>query len=230
MDDAKWERWAAATGIAFVVLALVTFFMVPSPPKLDAPIGKIADYYVKHRTAQAISFYIGAIAFVVLFLWFLGSLRTFLMRAEGSPGRLSAVAFGGGVVFVSVVAVAALANQTLTLGAAASGDEALIRALYTVVNVGFAALAFPVAVLVAATSVVALRTKALPSWYGQLGGVAALVFLALGGIVTRSSGAYAPTGVFGLITFVLFLLWTLATSVLVMQRVGKGTVRAAAPM
>lgn len=229
MNNAKWERWAAATGIGFVVLALITFFMVPAPPKLDAPVGKIVDYYVKHRTAQALSFYIGALAFVVLFLWFLGSLRSFLMRAEGSPGRLSAVAFGAGLIFIAVVAVAALAAQTLTLGAAASGNEALIRALYVAANVGFSAVSFPIAVLAAATSLVVLRTKALPQWYGQVGAIVALLFLGLGGVVTRSSGAFSPTGVFGLIGFLLFLVWTLVTSILLVQRVGKAAAPAMTP-
>jgi hypothetical protein len=228
MNEAKWERWAAATGIAFVVLALITFFMVPAPPKMDAPIGKIVDYYVKHRTAQALSFYIGALAFVVLFLWFLGSLRSFLVRAEGSTGRLSAVAFGAGVAFVGIVAVAAVASQTLTLGAAASGNEAVVRALYVALNVGFSATSFPVAVLVAATSVVVLRTKALPQWYGQVGALIALLFLGLAGVVTRSTGAFSPTGAFGLYGFLLFLAWTLVTSILLVQRVGKGA--ASAPM
>jgi hypothetical protein len=35
MNDAKWERWAAATGIAaFVLLAVSNFFVTASPPKI----------------------------------------------------------------------------------------------------------------------------------------------------------------------------------------------------
>src|SRR6058998_1743046 len=89
MDDARWERWAAATGISFFVLLAVSSFIVPAaPPKANDSIAKITDYYVKHRKALLIAGYLGGLA-LVFALWFLGSLRSYLRAAEGVTGRLS---------------------------------------------------------------------------------------------------------------------------------------------
>jgi hypothetical protein len=62
---------------------------------------------------------------VAFFLWFLGSLRAVLRRAEGGVGRLSAVAYGGGlataVLMLALPSVSVLgaldANQLSPQGA-----------------------------------------------------------------------------------------------------------------
>ena len=46
------------------------------------------------------------LAGAALYLWYLGSLRTWLHDAEGGTGRLSTVAFGAGTVWVGVNMVA----------------------------------------------------------------------------------------------------------------------------
>ena len=35
MDDARWEKWASATGIGFVVALLAGYAVAPRPPKLS---------------------------------------------------------------------------------------------------------------------------------------------------------------------------------------------------
>ncbi len=102
MDDVRWERWAAATGIVALALIVLEFVIVPTWPRADAPPSAIIDFFVEHRTAVLLGEYVGGIGGVVLLLWFLGSLRSFLKQAEGTPGRLSSVAFGGGLVAVAV--------------------------------------------------------------------------------------------------------------------------------
>jgi hypothetical protein len=51
-----------------------------APP--GAAASTIIGFYVEHRTAVLLGEYIGG----VLLLWFLWSIRSFLMRAEGTPG------------------------------------------------------------------------------------------------------------------------------------------------
>jgi hypothetical protein len=48
--------------------------------------------------------YVGALSGVAL-LWFLGSLRSTLRAGEGGTGRLSSIAFAGGIVLVAGAAV-----------------------------------------------------------------------------------------------------------------------------
>ena len=54
MSDARWERFGAATGIAFVALLVVSFALIPDkPPELDDPIlNRFAT--LNHRAASKI--------------------------------------------------------------------------------------------------------------------------------------------------------------------------------
>ena len=82
VNENRWERYGAAAGVAFAVLVLVSYFMVPSPPHVDAGFRKIGDYYANHRRAILTSNLIGTFA-ALAFIWFLGHLRHVLNRAEG---------------------------------------------------------------------------------------------------------------------------------------------------
>lgn len=60
-----------------------------------------AANFAADRTAlvtQSMLFLAGA----AVSLWFIGSLRAYLMRAEGEGGRVSAIAFGAGVAWATL--------------------------------------------------------------------------------------------------------------------------------
>jgi hypothetical protein len=225
MDASRWERVAAATGIVFIALLALGNFLAPNPPAQDDPIQEVIDFAVDNRSALLIGSYLTGLA-LVFGLWFLGSLRSFLMRAEGGTGRLSGVAFAGGIVFAGLVFVSNAVGNGITLRIAEEGDPVAVRALFDTLTVLIASASFPVAVLVAATSIVAMRTGVLPRWYGQAGPVVTLVFLVAGTAVYLDHGFLAPGGGFTLIAFVVFALWVLVTSVLMMQRLGGQGTRA----
>lgn len=48
MDDVKWERWAAATGILALALIVLEFIIVPTWPKADAAPSAIIHFFVEH--------------------------------------------------------------------------------------------------------------------------------------------------------------------------------------
>jgi len=229
MNEAKWERWAAATGIAFVVLLVASAFIVPAaPPKANDSIAKITSYYAKHRKALLSAGYLGGVA-TIFFLWFLGSLRSVLRAAEGGAGRLSAVAFGAGLVTTAVALGSGAASNAITLKVIETpGSAAVIRALFDVSSLALVFIWFPVATLAAATGTVAWRTGVLPKWYAQASLLAAIVFLVGGSGVYLDSGPLATGGVFPFIVFIIFALWALVTSILLVQRAGK--VAVAGPM
>ena len=62
MSERTWEKYGAATGIAFGILLLVAVFMVPSPPHIDASPGKIASFYADHRHAVLAAGVVGTFA------------------------------------------------------------------------------------------------------------------------------------------------------------------------
>ncbi|MGH2723289.1 MAG: hypothetical protein ACRDI0_03315 [Actinomycetota bacterium] len=222
MADTGWERLAAGTGILFVVLAAVAYFLAPQPPAPNAPAGDIAGYYTGNRDGLLIQSVVFALGGAAL-LWFLGSLRSALRTAEGGTGRLSAVSFGAGLL---VVALAYGAGALFTVAALylapQSGTEGVIGFTHTLGNVTFHMATFPAAVLLAAAAVVTLREGGLPSWLGWLGGLFGIAILVHGAAgLAVDTGFLAIGDVFGQISFFGFLAWILLASGVLVQRAGS---------
>lgn len=203
LGDARWERWAAYGGIAFVVLTVLWAVLVSGAPDVGSSNKAIRDFYNDEGDRRLLWLGSLALAFAGLaFLWFLGSLRTYLRRAEGEPGRLSAVAFGGGLVMVGLLfvknAVNASIAATIAFGERFDADPNLVKLLQGLFVLLLGHEGVAAAVLVGSASVVALRTAILPRWFGWLG------------------LAIAVLNVFSLVLYgvplILFLAWTLGVS------------------
>ena len=217
MDDSQWERIAAGMGIVTVVLLLVATVMVPQPPKVDDTAGKVVAYGLDNRSALLVSNWLLALS-LFFGLIFLGALRSYLRRVEGGTGRLSAVAFGAGLQAGVIAVIGAAVANALFLHVVKGGTEDAVRALFDLAGALFALLWIPVAAWVGATAVISMRTGAFPRWYGQAGIGMALYFLVVSYGAAVDSGPLGTGGVFQLIAFVLFGLWLLATSLLLMRR------------
>ena len=187
---------APLTGVLFVVLAVLAFIISGETPDTNDSPQKILDFYVKNDSSQLWAGAVLAWSTVPL-MFFMGVLRSTLRAAEGSIARLSAVAFGGGIVLV--LGALSFAGFTFTLGDVA--DDGLTPQAAQALNALNSDFFFPVAVGVAtlmiATTIATLGSRALPAWLGW----AALVI----GIV-----ALTPLGFFA---FLAFLLWTIVTSI-----------------
>ena len=122
----------------------------------------------------------GATVSVFFLLWFTGSLRSFLMSYEGGAGRLSSIAFAGGVAAGAMV----LISSVVTLAAAQRvGQEAGINpdvatlAYDLSVSILGAGLPIAMAAMIAATAVVSLRMQALHPWFGWVSAALAIGLL-----------------------------------------------------
>lgn len=217
MNQTRTERLDAAAGIAFVVLFLIAALVPGQPPVATDPIGDIRDFFSDERESlQAATFFTGLA--IIAFLWFLGTLRGRLRVAEGGTGRLTAVAFGSGLV----VAATALVGQALYLAPTlhlAELDDGTVRVLFDSSVYVFAMVGFPAAGLTAATAAVSLRTGALPRAIGALSAVIAVCqvvgALALYG---EDDSFFAIGGASGFVAFGLFLVWVLAVSIALLIR------------
>lgn len=126
-------------------------------------------------------------------------------HAEGGAGRLSGIALTGGVATVAIVMVANGLGAYSALHPEASAGSFQISSIL----LGYAA--FAIAVLVAATSVVVLRTKLLPSWFAWAGEA-----LAIGWLIGAASVSTESTAIFtiGFVVFLLWAVWIVVLSVL----------------
>lgn len=183
--DTAWQRRSAYAGFVFVVLTIVWAVLRISGPSGDDSHAEITKFFADSgdRERFGIAGWVMAAAGLFL-LWFLSGLRVLLRRAEGEPGRLSALAFGGGVVMV-VLLFAKNSIHPAFAGVYDYADDFKLdpNTFQLLDSIWFWLIAQEVmagGVLAAATSALALRTDLFPRWFGWAGiVVAALCFLAI---------------------------------------------------
>jgi hypothetical protein len=220
MDDRRWDQIAAATGIAFVILLVISRLIVPNPPDVNGPPRDIKNYFVDNQNGLLLQAFILGLA-GVLFIWFAGTLRAFLRGAEGGAGRLSAISFGGAIGILATLGPTVALSQTITYTVARGSPVSLTHALYELSFWFTDLVVFSIAVFIGAASLSAGRTRVLPSWLATAGLVVAALALLQGvDFFVRSTDFFEPNGVLGYINLALGLLWILAASVLVLQAAG----------
>jgi hypothetical protein len=192
----RWPAWVPLTGILFVALAVLAFIISGDTPGTGDSPQEILDFYKDNDSEQIWASAVLAWG-AVSFLFFLGVLWTMLRGAEDGPARLSAVAFGGGVILA--IGMLSFASFTFALGDFAddlSPDAA--QALHALNSDFFFPLAAGLGTLMISTGLICIRSRALPAW---LAWIALVIGIA----------AITPIGFFA---FLAFLLWTLIVSVL----------------
>jgi hypothetical protein len=205
----RWsaDRWAATSGIAFVVLFIVSFFSATKPPDSGDPNSEWVTYFVNHHRATLISAVLLGAA-VMFFIWFAGSVGAALRDA--GEQRLAAVAFGGGIATAAVgIVIAGL--QGGVAYRIAIDSPANVKAFVDFAYALQALISFPGAVLIGATAIASWRSGVLPRWLAGLSGVAAVVLVSGGGALAHS-GFYRPDGPWAFVTLIFFLAWVLVTS------------------
>jgi hypothetical protein len=217
--DSKGRRLDAATGIVAMALFLVGFLLPGAPPKADDSIQKITSFYVDNRGEILAGNTLVALGGVFL-LWWLGSLRSYLRAGEGGEGRLSAAAFGGGVLGVALTLGGAAIVSGTAFKVAKLGDQILNRALFDTGGDLFAIAGVGFTVLLGAAACSSARSGALPPWSYWLGTVAALAQLLSVAAIFASSGFFAAGGAMAFISFISAVVWVVAVSLLMMQRGG----------
>jgi hypothetical protein len=209
MNDTKWEQYGALAGLFFVVIVVVGALIPGAPPSPDDSIQEIADYYQDHTGGIKAGAYLTGLA-AVAFLWFLGSLWSTLRRFEDTR-RLATIAVGGGIVglILAVTAYALNASVAIALDSAGATQGVNPKFIYIMSGVIGGMGNFGVAVLVAATGVAILRTRALPAWLGGPSLVLAVAWIVAGLVVATDTTAIFTLG---FIVFLLWLVWVLVVS------------------
>ena len=201
MLSGSWARYAPLSGLLFVALVVASIFVGGETPDTNDPTVKVVAEWVKNEDEFKISAILGALAGVPL-IWFLGSLRSTLRRGEGDSGRLSAIAFGGGLILIAGAGV----DSSLQFAIAESVGEVppnVTQTLSVLYDNFF--LIFPMGLcpLFLATGLVILRSRVLPVWLGWTA-----FFI----------GVLALAGPIGFAAFLLGLIWILVASIVMFQQ------------
>ncbi len=220
MSNILWQRLGAASGIVFILVLLAPDLIQGGPS--DESTMTAAEQMAQSCatiTAARLTDAIYPITHVLgylIFLFFLGSLWSALRRAEGGDGWLSAAAFGGGLVFLALRFSGAAISGGAVHNSCAGIDPQLWQVMDDGAGVAIFTSFFPLAVLLAACAVVAIRFGApLPRWLGWMSAVVAVALLVDGfaGTVYHRELEFAPSAL-------LFALWTVITSIVLVRRAG----------
>ena len=221
----RWtaERWAAATGVEFAIVLVVANLIAGKPPKYNASAARDVSWLHDKHKAILVGAILSGIA-IVLFLWFLASFAgTF---REAGQRRLSTIMYGAGVATVTLAAAGEAVYVSLTR-LSYFVDPKTVQGLYAGTSFIFAQIWWPVLALTLATVLAVRRSGALPEWYAWLTLAGSVVFL-IGALSLKTSGFFSVTGGMSFIAFLVFAVWVLVSSVLLVQKTATATMGAPA--
>jgi hypothetical protein len=170
----RWERWSPLAGVLAVVGMVVAFAVAGNTPDTKDSDAKIISYFASHshQVKNILGFFL-FLAGVLFLLLFFSVLRARLVAAEGGAGRLGALAFGAGVASAVFWMAAVIFFTGPALTANDTGKFHLDPNTFRLLNdTGYELWVSAVvvgALVVWASSAVALRTGFLPRWFGWLG-------------------------------------------------------------
>jgi hypothetical protein len=216
---AKWgNRLAAAGGLLFIVLLHVGHEAVAGGsemPALDAPVREYTTYI--SDTMGTASYYVGQvigwIGFGFLFL-FMSSLARTLRAAGDEESVLPRLALGGGLVAVLFMLAAGAPQLAVAIRFDDGLDPVTAATLFNAGSVFFMLAWLPLGISVGAFGAQILRTRALPRWLGA--------FTYVVGVALLGFPAALPSDA-GYMGFGIFLLWTIAASIVLVVKEVRST-------
>jgi hypothetical protein len=204
-------RSGAFAGIAFVALAVLWAIVLATAdrPSYNSADDSVTEFWTDSGNRRLVLLADLALGLAgVALLWFLGSFRVVLRRAEGEPARLATIAFAGGVVLSALLFVKNAIEGGIALALEFEQGFTLDPDVYRALNAIFLGLliheGLAAAVLIAAASLLVLRTHVFPRWLGWTGLAVAVVALL----------SWLVPG----LPLVLVLAWILAASVVMLRR------------
>ena len=144
---------------------------------------------------------------LVLFLPFLAYLCSLLRQAESDGGWLSTTALAAGASGVILKLASHAPELAIHRDQIVKGSQ-LYKALDNTAGAATLLSLYPLALCCAAVAVIALREGVLPRWLGIFTAVTAVALVVNAGFVFAG---FVPA-------FLLFLLWTLVTGLVLLRR------------
>lgn len=228
MDDRSVVRWTAFAGITTVVLTLVAIvaFASLSPPTQDDAPQEIAAFFADNRAAMLILIYGVALSLGTNLVFFVGLRECFRGRSPEIEFLANAGLIAGAAFVALLFAAFAILSQLAYREG--GGDAGTQRTLFDVYSLMITMTGVPTAVCAIAFSVAILKSGVLARWLGWYGFAVAAIHLVSMGSFARD-GFFTPGVVGGTIAPLMFEVWVLALSVLLLTRSAPAAARENAP-
>ena len=202
---------APLTGVAFVVLVIISFIIVGEPPSADDQVEEIVDHYIDNKDSIQIGAFLGTVA-ATLLVFFFAYVRKILRAAEGEGGMLSVLPLAGAVI----IALGAAIDGTIQFAIAEAADDiepTSVQTLQALWDNDFLPFALGTQVLWFSVGLSIVLHGALPKWLGWV----AILF----GIASLT-----PIGFFA---FLLGIVWILVVSIMLTMQARGGSAPPTAP-
>jgi hypothetical protein len=214
----RYAQYGAASGLVAVLALFVGFGIFGADiPDFDAPAADWSTFYADNADQVQLGATILGVG-LFFFVWFLGSLRAALATAEGGTGRLSSVAFGGGLLGSTFVIIGMSAALAASLRAGPDVDPAITQALNDVNFLTAAPIAGAFTAMFAATAIVGYRHRPFGAPIAGFAALAALGQPFAFAIAFTDDGVWAADGALGLyVPVVTFGISTVLLSLALMR-------------
>jgi Domain of unknown function (DUF4386) len=170
VKDATFERLGALSGLAFVVLAVLSGFLYPQQPRVDSAPATTLAWVTDHRVALQTGMICDFFAAGVL-VWFVAYLHRVLRRGEDSTESLAPIVFGAGLGVAITTALAALPTAVLAFMVAQPGglhDPSLVRMLGDLNTLFFSVTSVMTGVFLVGLGLAMLGREIATPWIGWL--------------------------------------------------------------
>ena len=174
--DDRLRRWVGVGGLAFVVVLLATVFATPNGPDATASAAKVATFAHHNRGGLYLSAYLISLAVLIAgaLLWYLRD----VVAPDDAGRRLANLGFAGGLLFL--VGGILSAGASFAMADVAKHAEPSVLQTLNIFSQDVADIAGgATALLLGATSLAILRSRALPSWLAYVGLVLAIASFAV---------------------------------------------------
>jgi hypothetical protein len=199
--DREWL--VPLTGVAFIVLGIVSFIVGGEPKSADEPVREIVKFYVDNKDSVEAGAFIG-VAATVLLVFFGAYLRRFLRAGAGEGEMLSLISFVG----IAIVAVGFAIDTTILIALSEAADDInpiAVQSLQALWDNDFVPLALGVLLFLWGTGLSVIRSGVLPKWLGW-------VMLVLGVLALTPIGFVSAVGAAILVLVLSILLSVRARS------------------
>lgn len=170
----KWERWARLAGALAIPFWVAGVALMSTKAKGSKGPEILASYH-QHSDGILLAGMLWSIG-VVLFIWFLGSLRSHYLAAEGGDGRLASLAYGGGIAAAVIAMLIPAADEVGALNKN-DIDASGAAVLHHFSDAFFVGAEYTLPAFFFAAAVLALRHQAFPKWLGWFSLLIGIVLL-----------------------------------------------------
>jgi hypothetical protein len=184
------------TGVAFIVVGILSFIIGGEPKSADEPVNEIVDFYVDNKDSVQIGA-IGGVVAGVLLIFFGAYLRRVLRAAAGEEEILSLVSFVGLVL----VALGFAIDGTIAFALAEAVkdiDPIAVQSLQALWDNDFMPIMLGILAFLWATGISVIRSGALPKWMGWV-----MILLGIVGVTPIGFAAFAGAAILVLVISIL---------------------------